>query len=274
MPFGLDRSSGRTVLSDGTVGGPFETMDQHLQISSPDVFFLADSHFRDRGLPGEAARRDRFVRFTKHLPENSTLFLLGDIFDFYFEYASVVPKPFFDVFHALGSCRSRGIDIHFLGGNHDFWLGGFISDSLGICIQEDDFLIESQGRRIRCVHGDLVVPGDHGYRILRSILRSRTVGNAAKLIHPDLMSLIARHVSGHSKNRPQSAQEDIANRVAGLATHHCYKWGNDAFIMGHIHYPLHRVHDGRDFVIVGDWIDNFSYARLHDGQISLETFND
>jgi UDP-2,3-diacylglucosamine hydrolase len=260
-------------MSDGTAGGRFETMDEHLQISSSDVFFVADAHFRDRELPGEAARRARFIRFTEHIPGDSTLFLLGDIFDFYFEYASVVPKPFFDIFYALESCRSRGIDIHFLGGNHDFWVDGFVTDSLGVRIHEDDFLVESQGRKIRCAHGDLTIPDDYGYRVLRWILRNRTVTKAAKLIHPDVMASIARHVSRRTKDRSRSAQEDIANRVAGLATHHCYNWGNDAFIMGHIHFPLHRVHDGRDFVIVGDWIGSFTYAHLHNGQISLEKFD-
>jgi UDP-2,3-diacylglucosamine hydrolase len=247
--------------------------DEPLQILSPDVFFLADAHFRDRKLPGEAARRDRFIRFTQGIPENSTLFLLGDIFDFYFEYASVMPKGFFDIFHALRSCRSRGVDIHFLSGNHDFWLGGSVGDSIGAVLHEDDFLIESQGRKIRCSHGDLSIPEDYGYRALRWIIRNRTVIKAARIIHPDLMSLIARHVSGHSNKRPRYSQEDIANQVAGLAAHHCYKLGNDGFIMGHIHYPLHRVFNGRDFVIIGDWIGNFTYAHLRDGQISLETFD-
>jgi len=248
-------------------------MDEPLQISSPDVFFLADSHFRDRELPGEAARRDRFTRFTQRIPENSTLFLLGDIFDFYFEYAFVVPKDFFDIFQALGSCSSRGVDIHFLGGNHDFWVGGFVSDSLGVSLHQDDFLIESQGRRIRCAHGDMSVPDDYAYRALRWFLRNQTVTRATKILHPDLMSLIARHVSGHSKNKPRYAQEDIANRIAGFATNHCYKWGNDGFIMGHVHHPLHRVLEGRDFIIVGDWITNFTYAHLRDGQLSIEKFD-
>jgi UDP-2,3-diacylglucosamine hydrolase len=248
-------------------------MDEHLQILSPDVFFVADSHFRDRELPGEAERRDRFIRFAGRLPGNSSLFLLGDIFDFYFEYGSVVPKRFFDIFQALAGCRERGIDMHFLGGNHDFWVGGFIRDSLGIHIHANDFLIESQGRRIRCAHGDMSIPDDYGYRALRWVLRNRAVIRAARLVHPDLMSAIARQVSRRSKNRPRDAQEVIANRVLGLATHNCYRWGNDAFVMGHIHYPLHRVLDGRDFVIVGDWIESFSYARLHDGQISLEVFD-
>jgi len=244
-----------------------------LQILTPDVFFLADSHFRDRELHGEAARRDRFIRFTQRIPENSTLFLLGDIFDFYFEYASVVSNAFFDIFCALHSCRSRGVDIHFLCGNHDFWVGDFITNSLGVRLHEDDFVIESQGRKIRCSHGDLSIPEDYAYRALRWFLRNRAVIKATRIIHPDLMSMIGRRVSGHSKNKPRYSQKDIASHVACLAAHHCYKWGNDGFVMGHVHYPLHRVFNGRDFIIVGDWIDNFTYAHLRDGQISIEKFD-
>jgi len=249
-------------------------MSEYLQISASEAFFLADAHFLERRIPGEAARRDSFIRFSECIPSGAALFLLGDIFDFYFGYVSVAPKNYFDILHALQNCRERGVDIHFLGGNHDFWVDDFLSDQLGMVVHNDDFLIECQARKIRCAHGDMVVPDDDGYRLLRAILRNPGVIKLSKLIHPDLMFSLAKMVSGRSKNRQRRSQEDTASRLAGLARNHCYKWENDAFVMGHVHHPFHRVFEGRDFVIVGDWIENFSYVRLSDGKLSLETFTD
>jgi UDP-2,3-diacylglucosamine hydrolase len=246
--------------------------DECLKISSADVFFVSDSHFRSRALPGEAERRDRFVRFLETIPDRSTLLLLGDIFDFYFEYRTVVPNRFFDVFFALHSCRKRGIELHFLGGNHDCWAGDFLRRDLEVRVHDADFLMESQGRRIRCAHGDLLLPDDGGYRVLRSILRHPVMIALARLLHPDLLSRVASGVSGESKKHKRRTQEETAHRVAAIAGGVCYRWGNDAFVMGHVHHPLLRVIDGRDFVIIGDWIDHFSYARLSGGKILLERF--
>jgi UDP-2,3-diacylglucosamine hydrolase len=247
-------------------------MDDYLQISSPDVFFVSDAHFRARRVPGEVERRDRFTRFLARIPDRSTLLLLGDIFDFYFEYRSVVSNRYFDIFVALHSCRARGVALHFLGGNHDYWVGDFLRNDLGVRVHDDDFLIESQGRKIRCSHGDLLLPDDRGYRALRAVIRNPAMVGLARLLHPDLLARVARGVSGESKKRKRRTQEETAQRVAGIAERACYRWGNDAFVMGHVHHPLVRTFDGRDFVILGDWIDHFSYARLSGGKIRLETF--
>ncbi len=247
-------------------------MDPYLQITSADVFFVSDCHFRARWLPGEAERRDRFVRFLGGIPNGSALLLLGDIFDFYCEYESVVSNRYFDIFFALHGCRLRGVELHFLGGNHDCWVGDFLGRDLGVCVHDDDFLIEAQGRKIRCTHGDLLLPHDRGYRVLRSILRNPAMIKAARLLHPDLLAGIARQVSGESKKRKRRTQEETANLLATMAGDMCYKWGNDVFVTGHVHYPLLHTVGSRDFIIVGDWIDHFSYARLFRGKIVVETF--
>ena len=247
-------------------------MSEVLTIESRDVYFVADAHFRDLPTTRETERRARFVAFIERIPDASALFLLGDIFDFYFEWRAAIPRAYFDVFHALENARRRGIDTFFLGGNHDYWVGDFFARDLGVRVFEDDFTMEAQGRRVRCAHGDMVIPNDYGYRILRAILRNRAVVAASRFLHPDLMFAIARHVSGESKRRPRPRQEAAANLLAALARDRFFRWNNDAFIMGHVHFPLHRVLEGRDFLIIGDWIDHFTYARLAGGQLTLERF--
>lgn len=246
---------------------PFEPLD------ADDIRWVSDAHFRSRTCPGEADRRDRFIRFLDAQPPGAVLILLGDVFDFYFEYRSVVSKRYFDLFVALDACRRRGVRLHFIGGNHDYWVGGFVSEELGIRVHEEEFAFEAQGHRIVCAHGDLIMPRDTGYKILKSILRNRAVIAVSRWLHPDLMDAIAGSVSKGSRELRNVHQK----RRADAATEHAYRTffdrGNDIFLMGHVHYPVHEVREGRHFVIVGDWISNFTYARMTGGNVSLETFS-
>jgi UDP-2,3-diacylglucosamine hydrolase len=271
----IDSSVGQTPPGAGAPDVPvFPSirMKDYTRISSDEVLFLADSHFRDRRNPGEADRRGRFIEFLSKVRSGAAMFLLGDIFDFYFEYASVVPKRHFDILHALHDCARRGVEVHFLGGNHDYWFGSFLRDEIGLVPHGDDVFVACQGRKIWCTHGDLFLTGDKSYRAVRSIIRNPGVIALAKGIHPDLMDAIARRVSHDSKRRNRRSVEDAAREIASRpeATFFCN--GNDVIVMGHVHFPLHEVKNGKDLVIVGDWITQFTYARLVDGKISLEAF--
>jgi len=247
-------------------------MREYAAISASEVLFLADSHFRDRRAPGESDRRRRFIEFLSAVPAGTAVFLLGDIFDFYFEYASVVPKRHTDILHALHSCSKRGVEVHFLGGNHDYWFGDFLREEIGLLPHRDDVFIACQGRKIWCTHGDLFLTGDKSYRTIRSVIRNRAVIAAAKIIHPDLMDAIAARVSHESKRRNRRSVADVARELASRPDATFFSMGNDMIVMGHIHYPLHEVKNGKDLVIVGDWITQFTYARLVGGRVSLETF--
>jgi len=249
-------------------------MTDFVKISDNEVRFVADSHFRSRSVAREPERRDRFIRFLQSIPADSTLFLLGDIFDFYFEYRSVVPKRFSDLFNAFIDCRRRGVSLHFLGGNHDYWVGDFISTGLGMTIHQNEILLSCQGRKIVCAHGDLIMPRDAGYRILKSIIRNRFVVGVSKWIHPDIMDAISRGVASGSRHIRKAPQERKARQMSNLAHREFYSRGNDIFIMGHVHFPVHDVRDGHEFLLVGDWVHNFTYGKLVDGRLSLDRFTD
>jgi len=242
-----------------------------LVLRSPDIRIVADTHFRDAGLPGEAERRERFIRFMDGLPPNSVLFLLGDIFDFYFEYRSVISRRFLDICAAIKRATERGIPVHFLGGNHDYWVGEVFARELGVVIHERDILIEAQGRRVLLAHGDLVMPRDYGYKLLKGIIRNRLVIGLARTIHPDLLDAVAGGVSHGSRKYLTVPQEQRARDVMAYAWDHFFERGNDAFVMGHVHYPLHETKNGREFMILGDWMEHYTYARLSNGRLRLET---
>ena len=245
----------------------------YLEIHATELWFLADAHFRYPDRESEQGRRRRFISLVDSLGPDTALFLLGDIFDFYFEYRRVVSSRYLDIYASLLAASRRGVEIHFLGGNHDFWVGRFAEEELGLRVHRDEILVSAQGRRLVCAHGDLVMPRDYGYKILKTFLRNRFVIGAARWIHPDLFDGIATGVSHGSRKWKQEVQEERAGMMAEHAHRHFFARGNDAFIMGHVHYPLLDQREGRDFVIVGDWINDFTYAKLAGGTLTLETWD-
>ncbi len=241
-------------------------------LNTPDLRVVADTHFRDRSLPGEADRRDRFIRFLDATPKHACLVLLGDIFDFYFEYRSVVPQRFIDIYAALARTTDRGVDARFVGGNHDYWVGAFFERDLRIRLHDKEIRFDVQGRKVVLAHGDLVMPRDYGYKILKSVIRNRAVIAASRWIHPDLLDAIAGGVAHGSRTYFHVAQEKRARAVEQHAWDHFFQRGNNAFVMGHVHYPMHETRDGKEFLIVGDWIEHNTFARLTDGRLRLESF--
>lgn len=240
--------------------------------SATDVRVAADTHFRDRTAPGESERRERFIRFLDATPKGTLLVLLGDIFDFYFEYRSVVPRRFVDVFTAIARTSARGVDTHFLGGNHDYWVGAFFTRELGVHVHHEEIRIEAQGRKLVLAHGDLVMPRDYGYKALKTVIRNPVVVAAARWIHPDILDAIAGGVAHGSRTYFHVAQEKRARAVADHAWDHFFQRGNDAFVMGHVHVPMHETRGGKEFLIVGDWIEHYTFAHMTNGQISIESF--
>jgi UDP-2,3-diacylglucosamine hydrolase len=242
------------------------------RIASGDVRIVADTHFRDRALPGEPDRRDRFIRFLDATPKGTFLVLLGDIFDFYFEYRSVVPRRFLDIFAAISRTSARGVDMRFLGGNHDYWVGDFFERELGVRVHRKEIRVEAQGRKLVLAHGDLVMPKDYGYKVLKSVIRNPVVIEVSRWIHPDLLDAIAGGVAHGSRALFHIAQEKRARAVAAHAWDHFFARGNDGFVMGHVHFPMHETREGKEFVIVGDWIEHFTFVRMTDGRLRIETF--
>ena len=241
-------------------------------VRAEDVRIAADTHFRDRTMPGEAERRERFIRFLDATPKGTLLVLLGDIFDFYFEYRSVVPRRFLDVFAALARTTARGVDTRFLGGNHDYWVGDFFRAELGVRVHQKEIRIEAQGRKLVLAHGDLVMPGDYGYKVLKSVIRNPAVIAASRWIHPDLLDALAGGVAHGSRALFNIAQEKRARTVADHAWGHFFERGNDAFVMGHVHFPMHETRNGKEFLIVGDWIEHYTFVRMTAGRLRIESF--
>jgi UDP-2,3-diacylglucosamine hydrolase len=211
-----------------------------------------------------------FRAFLRHVAEEgSDLLINGDLFDFWFEYRSVIQAQHYRVLAALTDVREAGVRIRFLGGNHDAWGGRFLEKEVGMEILTEGAEVELGGWRALVVHGDGIGEGDLGYRALKRVLRSSVSTSLFGLLHPDLGSRIASFVS--TTERKQGTPEQAnAERAAALRN-----WASDVLdrsrhldlvLAGHTHTPtIDEIDTGRFYVNTGDWINHFTYLVLRPG---------
>jgi UDP-2,3-diacylglucosamine hydrolase len=224
------------------------------------AFVISDIHLG--GVPRSTERA--FRRFLSHVGDQaSELLINGDLFDFWFEYRTVIQAQHYRVLAALTDLSEAGVRLRFVGGNHDAWGGQFLSEHVGMELLSDKSEIELAGRRALVVHGDGLGQGDLGYRALKKVIRNRASIRAFRLLHPDLGSRIARLVS---TTESKHGTPDMANptRAAELR-----EWARDQMevmphldliLAGHTHSPtVEEFRPGRYYVNTGDWLNHFTY---------------
>jgi UDP-2,3-diacylglucosamine hydrolase len=225
------------------------------------VVFVSDAHFG--GGANEAARRESFLRFLDGLDPSDRLVIVGDLFQFWFDLGRTLPQGFFDILAGLHRRRRAGNRIDYLAGNHDYWRGDFFRRELGIDTHDGWLDLDVQGRRLRIAHGDGAGPGDHGYKILKRIVRARATIEVARRVHPDLLHGFARWMGErsrtHTDRRPPAMERLEAAAAAAFAA------GRDALVMGHVHAQVHRQLPGGELVVIGDWLELRSFVRLRGG---------
>jgi UDP-2,3-diacylglucosamine hydrolase len=232
--------------------------------------FIADAHLLD---PADENYR-RLLAFLDGLRgETRTLYLLGDVFEFWVGYRHVVFAPYVPLLEALRRLREGGTAIVCVEGNHDFHLGPYFEKGLGCRVLPDGGGVEIDGRRVFIGHGDLVNPGDHSYRLLRRTLRSRPLRWLLQVVPPDWTWGIARW-AGRQSRKGQATKMTRWLPEAMLTAHaeRLFREGFAAVVTGHFHHPLLQETDGKTLVALGDWIDQFSYAVCEDGKFELRTY--
>lgn len=232
------------------------------------VYFVSDSHFRPHPDAAERERVRRFVAFLERIAGSERLYVVGDLFDFWFEYRSVAPRGYTDVLLGLRRLRDAGTGVTLLGGNHDYWLGSFLSDELGFDLAPDGLRAEHQGRRLLVDHGDEALSDDRGYLALKAVIRHPLFVGAARLLHPDLAFWAARRLATASR-RQEDRQRRAGRPPRALALRRLLDDGFDALILGHLHLGFHYLYRDWEILCLGDWVERFSYARLAGGRLEL-----
>lgn len=245
-------------------------MQEQFRPNTGPVVFLSDAHL---GAPiGRAERGAWLVRFLESFRGKiGGLFVVGDLFDFWFEYRHAIPKAHFQICRALADIIRSGVPAIYFGGNHDFWAGSYLKNEIGLVVADEPQTMEIQGRTIFVAHGDGLGKGDLGYRVLKRILRNKLCIGLYRWIHPDLGVPLAYRVSALSRRKTLDRSiwlPRLIDTVASpkLADRH------DSVVIGHIHEPEHLRLPGGDFLILGDWIDHFTYAVLEDGKFTLRRY--
>lgn len=227
--------------------------------------------FADVHLKVDAANRDTledFVRFLREIDpaEFERVIILGDLFDFWFEYRHVVFSGYFDVLRALADLADRGIELHLVCGNHDFWAGRFFRDQLGFHVHTDAYRCQLGDKRALFVHGDGVNPSDVTYRAYKRLARSRAATLLFGLLHPDWAMAIARRVSHTSRRLAGPVDPARSREVAAIRDYACNliaAGDADLVFCGHTHHPVEEEVVGPNgpgmYVNTGGWLEHRTY---------------
>lgn len=239
------------------------------------IFFLSDFHL---GAPDQVTsleREKRIVSFLDQIKEEAEqIFILGDLFDFWFEYKKVVPKGYVRILGKLAELTDRGIPVHFFVGNHDMWMKDYFQKELNIPVYHKPDIFELQGKRLMIGHGDGLGPGDHGYKFLKSVFRSRWAQLLFGLFPPRLGIGLADFFSRKSRAKTGYQDQVFLGENNEWLVQYCKEVLKqnqlDYFIFGHRHLPLEiRLSDTSTYINTGDWIRYDSYAVMQNGKIEL-----
>jgi UDP-2,3-diacylglucosamine hydrolase len=235
------------------------------------AYFISDAHLGAIS-PDAKTREARLIAFLEDLHHKAGyLFILGDLFDFWVEYTHAIRPDYFHVLYELRRLKKRGIELHYIAGNHDFALGSFLSETVGIIVHPSGCLnIRLHGKSFHICHGDGLLPSDRGYRVLKKILRNPLCQKFYKLLHPDWGIPIAEGFSLSSRNQGNQKSREKEWAVYRQVAHNMLKKdGPDVLLFGHTHNPEIRSWNGRIYCNTGDWMNHFTYAVLENGRISL-----
>ncbi len=242
------------------------------------IYFASDQHL---GIPSHAEsleREKKFVQWLDQVKQDAeAIFLLGDLFDFWFEYKKVVPKGFVRVLGKLGEIRDSGIPIHFFVGNHDLWMSDYFETELDIPVYHQNKEFTFNNKTFLIGHGDGLGPGDKGYKRMKKVFINPFSKWLFRWLHPDLGVRLAQYMS--TKNKLISGKEDI--KFLGEENEWLVQYAKrkletkhyDYFLFGHRHLPMEiKVGDNSTYINTGDWITYFTYAVFDGNKLELVKF--
>ncbi|MFC3198343.1 UDP-2,3-diacylglucosamine diphosphatase [Parapedobacter deserti] len=234
------------------------------------IYFTSDFHLGAHPLATTRGRESRIVQWLDSIKADADeLYLMGDVFDFWFEYATVVPKGYIRFLGKLAELADLGVKITFFKGNHDMWMFSYLKDELSAVIVDNELTIERGGKTFYLHHGDGLGPGDRKYKLLKKIFRSRLCQWLFARLHPNLGISIAQRWSAHSRLASGGQEIFLGEDQEWLVVYAksiLEKQHYDYFIFGHRHLPLEvDLPHGSKYINLGEWINYNTYA-VFDGE--------
>ena len=241
------------------------------ETNKPTAIIVADSHFHL--IPDEAERHrlDRFIELLELSRRADHLVLLGDIFDFWFDYPHFRLKGYDRILQALDGVRDAGTRIHFIGGNHDVWAADFMHQRYGCSPAGETEILHLGDRRVLLIHGDGLLRFDWAYNSFRAVVRTRAGIVLAKSLHPEILFAFSTWLSGRSR----AATRDEASRIESLGrdwltAQKDVDW--DLVVMGHVHHGFQITAGGLEMASLPGWFDKHGYGVLRDDKFRILDF--
>ncbi|APG66117.1 UDP-2,3-diacylglucosamine hydrolase [Tenacibaculum todarodis] len=242
------------------------------------VYFASDQHLGAPTTEASFPREKKFVAWLDEVKEDAeAFFLLGDLFDFWFEYKTVVPKGFVRVLGKLAEIRDSGIPIYFFVGNHDLWMHDYFEKELNIPVFHEPKEFTINNKLFLIGHGDGLGPHDKGYKRMKKVFTFPLFKWLFKWLHPDLGVRLGQYMS--VKNKMISGDEDakFLGEENEWLVQYCKKKLTekhyDYFVFGHRHLPLDiQLQENSKYVNLGDWIQYFTYGVVDKESLKLKTY--
>ena len=243
------------------------------------IYFLSDFHLgapdRETSLP----REKHIVKFLNEIKNDAShIFILGDLFDFWYEYKKVVPKGFVRILGKLAELADSGIVIKFFVGNHDMWMNGYFENELGIEVFHKPQEFEFSGKKFFIGHGDGLGPGDHGYKAMKKVFRNPVCHWMFGILPPFIGVGIANYFSHKSRSATGDSEENFLGEEKEwlliysremLKLHHF-----DFFVFGHRHLPIdYRLKDNSRYINLGEWMNFSTYAIFDGGDMEVKSYS-
>ncbi len=244
------------------------------------VYFASDSHF---GVPSKEKSLERerlFIKWLDEIKEDAAeIYLMGDLFEFWFEYKTVIQKGYVRLFGKLAEIADSGIPVYFFRGNHDVWAFDYFEKELNIKIYPDTLIKKIGNKTFFLGHGDGLGKGDNGYKFLKKIFRNRFNQWLFRWMHPDIGTAMGLYWTEKSRVANVNKGLEEVNRagierISGYCRSMIEKGEKiDYFIFGHIHKPnIEDINGKAKYFSIGDWITNFSYVVFDGKKVELKYF--
>ena len=242
------------------------------------IYFASDFHL---GVPSREAsleREKKIVRWLDTVKQDAhSIYLVGDIFDFWFEYKRAIPRGFIRLQGKLAELTDAGIPVVFFTGNHDMWMFDYFTKELDIPIYRSEQLLMVGDQRLMVGHGDGLGPGDRMYKVLKRIFRNSLCQWLFARLHPNLGIGIANYWSKHSRISSVKNGKDDFKGDDEYLLQYCReqerRQHHDYYIFGHRHLPLDiEITENSRYINLGEWVNYSTYARYNGKELELLTF--
>ena len=242
------------------------------------IYFASDQHFGAPTRKESFVREQKFIRWLDEVKQDAdVIFLLGDLFDFWFEYKKVVPRGFVRVLGKIAEIRDSGIPIHFFVGNHDLWMEDYFETELNIPVYHSPMEFIFNKKTFLIGHGDGLGPGDKGYKRMKKVFTNSFSKWLFRWLHPDIGVRLAHYLS--VKNKLISGDENVKflgddqEWLVQYAKRKLETKHYDYFLFGHRHLPMQIDLDkNSNYINTGDWITHFTYAVFDGNELDLQSF--